>query len=145
MEILEQLLEVISDPYNGMEEGVDFWVDEEGLIQVQGVRTAAMVMRKANTSGQFKQTLVKVGQKGDSILLWFDTLLDVPPVYTAKIGFKGDVLAEVKKDESGKFCIYINKKRQARLFSKLSSTKQTIKLLDKELRSAVDIPEDLDY
>jgi hypothetical protein len=66
-------------------------------------------------------------------------------VYTAKIGFKGDVLAEVKKDESGKFCIYINKKRQARLFSKLSSTKQTIKLLDKELRSAVDIPEDLDY
>ena len=145
MEILEQLLEVISDPYNGMEEGVDFWVDEEGLIQVQGVRIAAMVMRKANTSGQFRQTLVKVGQKGDSILLWFDTLLDVPPVYTAKIGFKGDVLAEVKKDESGKFCIYINKKRQARLFSKLSSTKQTIKLLDKELRSAVDIPEDLDY
>jgi hypothetical protein len=144
MEILEQLLEVISDPYNGMEEGVDFWVDEEGLIQVQGVRTAAMVMRKANTSGQFKQTLVKVGQKGDSILLWFDTLLDVPPVYTAKIGFRGDILAEVKKDESDKFCIYVNRKRQARLFNKLSSAKSRIKQLDKELRLAAEISEDLD-
>ena len=35
---LDLLLEVISDPYNGREEGVDFWVDENGLIQVPDIR-----------------------------------------------------------------------------------------------------------
>jgi hypothetical protein len=65
-------------------------------------------------------------------------------VYTAKIGFRGDILAEVKKDESDKFCIYVNRKRQARLFNKLSSAKSRIKQLDKELRLAAEISEDLD-
>lgn len=139
----EQLLTIISDPYEGPEEGVDFWVDENGYIQVQSHRIAGLIMRKANTSGVFVQNLVKIGQRGDSILLGFDTLLDTEPVYSARIGFKGDASAEVKKDLNGKFCVYVNGKRQARLFNKLTSAKQTIKKLDKDLQSATVEPEDL--
>ena len=119
----EQLLNTITDPYEGPEEGIDFWIDENGYVQVPDHRTAGLIMRKANTSGEFEQKLVKIGQKGDVILLGFDTLANVEPVYSARIGFKGDTSAEVKKDTSGKFCVYINGKRQARLFNKLTSAK----------------------
>jgi len=135
MATLEQLLEVISDPYSGREEGVDFWVDEDGYIQTQDVRTAALIMRTANMSGEFAQNLVKVGQKGDSILLGFDTLLDAKAVFTDKIGVNKDILAEVKRDENDKFCVYLNRKRSARMFTKLASAKKFVKSLDKDLQS----------
>lgn len=135
MATLEQLLEVISDPYSGREEGVDFWVDEDGYIQTQDVRTAALIMRTANISGEFTQNLVKVGQKGDSILLGFDTLLDATSIFKTEIGLKKDILAEVKRDEHGKFCVYLNQKRSARMFNKLTSAKNFIKGLDKDLQS----------
>jgi hypothetical protein len=101
-------------------------------------------MRKINTSGSFTQNLVKIGQRGDSILLGFDTLLDVDPVYSAKIGFKGDTVAEIKRDINDKFCVYVNGKRLAKMFAKLTQAKQMIKKLDKDLQSAADVPEDLD-
>lgn len=139
MQNLEQLLEVITDPYEGREEGVDFWVDEDGYIQAQDVRTAALIMREANTSGVFEQNLVKVGQKGDSILLGFDTLLDAEPIFKTKIGMKKDILAEVKRDENDKFCVYLNRKRSARMFNKLASAKKFVKSLDKDLQEAVKV------
>jgi hypothetical protein len=146
MATLEQLLEVISDPYNGREEGVDFWVDEDGYIQAQDIRTAALIMRTANTSGEFTQNLVKVGQKGDSILLGFDNLLDADAVYKTSIGLKNDILAEVKRDDNNKFCVYLNKKRSARMFTKLTGAKRFIKSLDKDLQnvSAVSTYDDAD-
>ena len=134
MSNLEQLLEIITDPYNGREEGVDFWVDEEGLIQVQDVRTAALIMREANKSGCFEQNLVKVGQRGDSILLGFDMLVSIPPVYTAKIGYLKGVLAEVKTDGK-KFSVYLDGKRHTRMFNKLASARAFIRQTDKELQS----------
>lgn len=133
---IEELANYISDPYDGPEEGVDFWVDEQGLIQVQDPRTAALIMRKVNFSQQFDNKLVKIGQRGDSILLGFDTLLDIDPVYSANIGFKRDTLVEVKQDQQGMFCLYINKKRATRMFKKLSSAKTFLKKLDKELQEA---------
>ena len=146
MKNLEQLLEVISDPYNGREEGVDFWVDEEGYIQAQDVRTAALLMREANTSGVFTQNLVKVGQKGDSILLGFDNLLDADAVFKIKIGPQNDILAEVKQDDNAQFCVYLNKKRSARMFTKLASAKRFVKSLDKDLQSvsAISTYDDVD-
>lgn len=135
MATLEQLLEVISDPYEDREEGVDFWVDEDGYIQTQDVRTAALIMRTANTSGVFDHNLVKVGQKGDSILLGFDTLLDAEPVFSIKIGYQKAISAEVKKDDNNKFCVYLDRKRGTRLFNKLASVKSYLKKLDKELQT----------
>ena len=142
----QKLTNIISDPFNGPFEGEDFWVDADGTIQVaeNNVRVAAMIMRKTNGSGEFPQRLVKIGVQGDSILLGFDTLSDTEPVYTAKIGFKGDMLAEVKTDTNGKFCLYINGKRGARMFNKLSAVKATLKKLDREMQSAGVEPEDLD-
>ena len=141
-----QLLDIISDPFNGPFEGEDFWIDDNGTIQVaeNNVRVAAMIMRKTNSSGKFSQRLVKIGAQGDSILLGFDTLSDVKPVYTAKIGFKGDMLAEVKEDTTGKFCLYINGKRGTKMFAKLSAVKAALRKLDKEIQSAGTEPEDLD-
>jgi hypothetical protein len=139
MTTLEQLLDVISDPYSGREEGVDFWVDEDGYIQAQDVRTAALIMRTANNSGEFTQNLVKVGQKGDSILLGFDTLLDAKAVFAEKIGVNNDILAEVKRDENDKFCVYLNKKRSARMFNKLTSAKRFVKSLDKDLQETAKV------
>ena len=50
-----QLLDIISDPILGPFEGEDFCVDEQGYIQVydSDPKTAALIMRKANTSGLF--------------------------------------------------------------------------------------------
>ena len=140
------LLDLVSDPISGPFEGEDFWIDPDGTIQIaeNNVKIAALLMRKVNTSGLFDVNLVKMGQRGDSILLGFDTLLDADPVYSAKIGFKGDTLAEIKRDISNKFCVYINGKRLARMFAKLTQAKQMIKKLDKDLQSAADVPEDLD-
>lgn len=137
---LDNLLEVITDPYQGREEGVDFWVDEEGYIQTMDVRTAALIMRTANNSGEFTQNLVKVGQKGGSILLGFDTLVDLPPVHIAKIGYLKSVNAEIKTDGK-KFSVYLDGKRSTRVFNKLASAKTYIKRLDKDLQTTGNIIE----
>jgi len=113
-------------------------------VAENNVRLAAIIMRKANLSGEFDKKLVKIGAQGDSILLGFDSLTDALPIYSAKIGFKGDMFAEVKKDESGKFCLYINGKRGNKMFAKLSAVKSAIKKLDREMQSAGQEPEDLD-
>ena len=143
MNQVELLNEIIADPINGPYEGEDYWIDADGTIQVaeNNVVLAATILRKANNSGAFDSKLVKVGHRGDSIILGFDTLLDVDPVYVANIGFKRDTLAEVKKDQAGKFCLYINKKRSTRLYNKLATVKTYLKKLDKELQQEAVEPE----
>ena len=142
----QQLTNIITDPFNGPFEGEDYWIDDTGVIQVaeNNVRLAAIIMRKANLSGEFDKKLVKIGAQGDSILLGFDSLTDTAPVYSAKIGYKGDMLAEVRADESGKFCLYINGKRGTKMYAKLSAVKSAIKKLDKEMQFVGQEPEDLD-
>ena len=130
-----QLLEVISDPFNGPYEGEDFCIDEHGHIQVQEPRTAALIMRKANSSQMFDQNLVKIGNKGGSIILGFDDLFSADPVFVSQIGYQKSVLAEVKADANGKFCIYLDGKRSARMFAKLASAKTFIKRLDRDLQT----------
>jgi len=132
-----QLLDIISDPFNGPFEGEDFCIDEQGYIQVinNNIRIAATIMRKANTSGLFNINLVKVGHRGDSILLGFDTVASTQPVFVNKIGYQNAVVAEVKVSDDGKFCIYLDKKRSSKTFAKLASAKTFIKRLDKDLQS----------
>lgn len=137
MQNYQELVELISDPFEGPYEGEDFTVDSNGIIQVSdnNVRVAALLMRKANSSGQFTQNLVKVGHRGDSILLGFDTLADQEPVFTAQIGFKKDTIAEVKTEKTGKFCVYFNKKRSIKQFNTLTQAKSFIKKTDKAIQS----------
>jgi hypothetical protein len=65
-------------------------------------------------------------------------------VYTTNIGFKHDTLAEVKKDNADKFCLYINNKRVTRMFAKLSAAKAYLKKLDQELQNEATEPEAVD-
>ena len=135
--VAELLNEIINDPILGPYEGEDYWIDLDGTIQIaeNNAILAGTILRKANNSGQFDTKLVKIGHRGDSIILGFDTLLDADPVYVANIGYMRDTHAEVKKDLAGKFCLYINKKRATRMFTKLSAAKSFLKKLDKELQN----------
>lgn len=132
-----QLLTIISDPILGPFEGEDFCVDEQGYIQVydNDPKVAAMIMRRANSSGLFPVNLVKIAHKGDAIILGFDTISSTAPVFVNQIGYQKAVLAEVKVGEDGKFCIYLDKKRSARTFAKLTSAKTFVKRLDKDLQT----------
>lgn len=139
------LLDIISDPYNGPEEGVDFWIDEDGLIQVpsETPAVAGKILRLANSSGAFDKKLVKFGIKGDSILLGFDNLLDTAPIYKSNIGYKRDSVAEIKQDDS-KFYVYLNGKRSTRQFATVSKARAFIRKLDKEMKSDAEEPENID-
>ena len=139
--MISDVVDLINAPYNGPEEGVDFWVDEQGLMQVSDTRTAGLILRTVNTSGNFTSQLVKIGQSGDSVLLGFDELLNIDPVYAARIGYKRDTQVEVKSDTNDKFFIYVNKKRLARTFKKLAQAKRYIKQLDKDLQQEATEPE----
>ena len=145
-QVAELLNEIIGDPINGPYEGEDYWIDEDGTIQIaeNNAILAGTILRKANNSGQFDVKLVKIGQRGDSIILGFDTLLDAEPVYKTQIGYMRDTLAEVKKDTAGKFCLYLNKKRATRMFTKLTAAKTFLKKLDRELQNEAAEPEAVD-
>lgn len=145
-QVAELLNEIIGDPINGPYEGEDYWIDEDGTIQIaeNNAILAGTILRKANNSGKFDVKLVKIGQRGDSIILGFDTLLDAEPVYVADIGYMRDTHAEVKKDLAGKFCLYLNKKRATRMFNKLASAKSYLKKLDKDLQNDGVEPEVVD-
>lgn len=141
--VAEVLNDIIADPINGPYEGEDYWIDDDGAIQVaeNNIVLAANILRRVNNSELFDVKLVKIGQRGDSILLGFDTLLDSDPVYTVKIGFQGDTLAEVKRTQDNRFCVYLNKKRATRMFKKLVSAKTYLKQLDKDMRADSQVPE----
>ena len=143
LKINQTLTKIISDPYVGPYEGEDFWIEADGTIQVpnNNIVMAATIMRKANGSGKFKEKLVKVGTQGDSILLGFDTLGTVVPVHTAKIGYAKDTLAEVKTDQT-KFYLYVNGKRQPKIYNRLSAAKTAVNKLDLSLKQAGEIPEE---
>ena len=145
-QVAELLNGIISDPILGPFEGEDYWIDQDDTIQIaeNNVMLAGTILRKANNSGQFDVKLVKIGQRGDSIILGFDTLLDTDPVYKTQIGYMRDTLAEVKKDTTGKFCLYLNKKRATRMFTKLTAAKTFLKKLDKELKNEATEPELVD-
>lgn len=130
---------LIDDPIDGPSEGFDYFIDEEGIINVptDKIRISGNIVNKVNNSGLFKQKLVKIGQVGDCILLDFDTLGDALPVHTAKIGPNKDVLIEAKKTMTDKYQIYINKKISIRIFKKMSTVKKFIKNLDRELKQIV--------
>lgn len=138
-QLFEHLSELISCPIEGPFEGEDYWVDNTtNTIQIahNDIKLAATIMRKVNASDLFDIKLVKVGQAGDSILLGTDTLTEDKAIYTANIGFQRDTLAEVKKDKTGKLCLYLNKKRSPRMFNKMSSLKEFLKTLDTDLKAA---------
>lgn len=136
----QTLIDLISDPIAGPYEGEDFFIYTDTNLEIgtHDVKTAAMIMRKVNSSGYFPSNLVKTQQSGGCIVLGFDETANTPAVFTEKIGFQKSTLAEIKKDSAGKFCIYINNKRIVRMYSSLYKAKIYVRKLNKELLSLAD-------
>jgi len=148
MSNISKIIKIVEDPFNGPFEGEDFNITDDGFIEVPEYnhRLAGMICRKVNTSNKFDQKLVKFGQKGDAIILGFDDLENVKPEYTVRIGYKNDVLAEIKIDNKGLYRIYISGRRQNKLFNKLSVAKAHLTRLDKGLKQSAEVSSyDYDY
>jgi len=135
---------IISDPFDGPFEGEDFCIDDQGYIQVtnNNVKLAALILRKVNTSNIFPKKLIKIGSSGDSILLGFDDLSESNSVHTDNIGPNNETKIQVRKDDSGKFFVYVNDRRSARPLKSMTSVKKFIKNLDQELNQIASVPEE---
>ncbi len=130
MSISEVISNLISDPINGPFEGEDYCIDNNTIeVSNNNARLAANIMRQVNASELFDDKLVKLGLRGDSILLGFDTMSELEAVYSTNVGPGNTLLAEVKQDEDGKFCVYVDKVRAVRMYSKISKAKAYIKTL----------------
>lgn len=133
---------MIEDPFEGPFEGEDFLVDDYGYVHVTNndQKLAGMIARKVNLSNKFDMKMVRLGTSGDTIVLGFDPLTDVTPVHTDRIGFKKDVLVDVRQSSSTEFYIYVGKRRKNKVYSTLNRAKAAIKLLDKSLQKMAEEP-----
>jgi len=140
----QELIAFISSTVDGPVEGSDYYIDDDGLINVdiENVGVAGSIIRQVNQSKLYSEKMVRITVSGDTIILGFDTIRAMPSVYTLTIGKNKDTLAEVKEDGTGKFCFYLNDRRNTRTFRKLATAKRFIKDMDKELKKPpIDIEE----
>lgn len=135
---INKLMRIIEDPINGPFEGEDFWIEEDGIIQVpdNNIKMSSTIVRKVNQSNKFKQRLVNLGKKGDCIQLGFDELVDQKPIFESKIGHKDFTGVAVRQDSNGQCYIYIDGKRLNKVFKRLSQAKNHINRLDKVLKQS---------
>jgi len=133
---------MIEDPFEGPFEGEDFLIDEEGIIHVtnNNQKLAGIISRKVNQSNKFDMKMVRLGTSGDTIVLGFDPLTDAIPVHTDRIGFKKDVLVDVRQSSPTEFYLYVGKRRKNKVYSTLNRAKTAIKLLDKSLQKMAEQP-----
>ena len=131
----QRLTEIISDPFDGPFDGIDYFIDDDDTIYVieSSPAMAGLIAHRVNKSGAFPQKLIRLGLKGGGVVLGFDTLAESSPIFTIKIGYGKDILAEVKETEDGKFCFYLNKRRSSKMFKTLLTTKRYLKKLDREM------------
>ena len=140
MSDIQKVVKLIEDPINGPYEGEDFYIDDDGVIQItdNNTKLAAIITRRVNQSGKFNQKLVKIGQKGDCILLDFDHLTDANPIHVDNIGFDRKTLAEIKQDDQGICYVYMNGRRYNKTFKSLAVAKSFINKTDKILKQTAD-------
>lgn len=140
MNDIQKAVELLVDPINGPFYGEDFCIDDQGYIQANSIKVAAVIMRQVNQSGNFETKLVKINSVGDVVLLGFDTLINNEPVFETTVG-PGKTAVCVRKTDEGKYCLYSDGKRSSRMFNKLTNVKKYIKNLDQELHQVAAIEE----
>jgi hypothetical protein len=143
---IEKVVRMIEDPFNGPFEGEDFSLNENGFIEVpvDNVKLAGTICSRINKSSRFTRPIVKFGTKGDCILLGFDYLSDVEPIFTKQIGYRLGTLAEIKQDSKDQYHIYIDGKKQTKTFEKLAVAKAFITKLDKIIQASYEVPKGYD-
>lgn len=137
---INKLIRVIQDPFNGPFDGEDFWVEDDGIIQVpdNNVKMSSNIVRKVNQSNKFKQKLVNLGKKGDCIQLGFDELADQTPIFETNIGYKNSSKIAVRHDANEQCYVYVDGKRSNKVFKRLTQAKAYINRLDKVLKQSSD-------
>jgi hypothetical protein len=124
---------------------IDYAVEEDGTIQVfdRKVGTAAQIARVLNTSKAFDKQVVRLGWKGDSIILGFDELVDAEAVYEDYIGPDCEVTAEVKQAKDG-YYVYMDNRRTNVKHKSIAAAKRYITQLDNQLCDQVTAADTLD-
>lgn len=122
---MNKLQKIISpDPYSYPFEGEDYVIEENGNITVpcDNVKLAGQICYKVNRSGKFEYDLTRFGTLGGAIILGFDTLVHVEPVFADMLGKRKNISVEIRELD-GIYYIYINGKRRTNSFLKLSAAK----------------------
>lgn len=125
----------VGDPVAGPYEGEDYWFEED-MVYVTSIPVAAKIMQVVNESGKFDRKLVKFRKAGDVTMLGFDTTQDQEPVFTRKLGLNRDVVAEVKVSEIGRFCIFLNGKRETVQHRTMTAAKRYLTQTNQRLVAA---------
>ena len=122
----------------------DFAVEEDGTIQVfdRKVGTAAQIARVLNTSKAFDKQVVRLGFRGDSIVLGFDELVNAVAVFEDYIGPDCEVTAEVKQANDG-YYVYMDDRRTSVKYKSIAAAKRYITQLDNQLCDQVKAADNL--
>lgn len=122
------------------EEGVGYYFEADGTINVpeNNMKLAGAIMRTINESGAFDAKLVRLNKTGDDIVLGFDNLATEEAVRTFDIGVGNAIHVDVKQDKSkGKYYVYIDGKRQAKPFTKMTVVARYVNAMNKKLKSTM--------
>lgn len=121
--------------------------DQHVLVHDNNIRAAGMIAHKLNNSKLFDKQLVKLGKRGDCIIMGFDTMADAESVYANTIGPDGTTEVEVKRDTNNQCLLYVDGHRYTRTFPSLAAVKRYIDQLDKQLshQPEVEADEVIDY
>ena len=122
-----------------------FHVDDNVvLVHDNNVRAAGMITNKLNNSKLFDTQLVKLGKRGDTIMLGFDTMADAESIHADAIGPEFTAV-EVKRDSDNRCLLYVDGHRYTRTFPSLAATKRFIDNLEQQLNSQLVVEADEDY
>lgn len=108
-------------------------MDDMVYVPDNNIRAAGMITNKLNNSKLFDRQLVKLGKRGDSIILGFDTMADAESVHADVIGPDYTTAIEVKRDTDNRCLLYVDGHRYTRTFPSLAATKRYIEQLDQQL------------
>ena len=120
---------------------------EDGHVYVHdnNIRAAGMITHKLNNSKLFDTQLVKLGKRGDAIILGFDTMADAESVYADEIGPDCSTDVEIKRDANNRCLLYVDGHRYTRTFPSLAAAKRYIDQLDQQLNHQPEVEDDEVY
>ena len=121
-----------------------FVADDQVFVSDNNIRAAGMITHKLNNSKLFDTQLVKLGKRGDCIMLGFDTMADAESVYTDEIGPEATEV-EVKRDANNRCLLYVDGHRYTRTFPSLAAAKRYIEQLDQQLNHQPEVEADEVY
>lgn len=118
--------------------------DDQVLVHDNNIRAAGMITNKLNNSKLFDTQLVKLGKRGDTIILGFDSMADAESIHADVIGPEFTAV-EVKRDSDKRCLLYVDHHRYARTFASLAAARRYIDQLEQQLTNQLVVEADEDY